>query len=116
MKYSLDKYKYYIYKNENGGMTISAVSSYSGRKVKGYAKCDPRDEFNIETGKKLAAARCNAKIAEKRVARASQKYLEAQRQLAEANAHFRRMNEYYTDAVDAMDDALEEVVKLETNM
>jgi hypothetical protein len=116
MKYSLDKYKYYQFKNENGGTTISAVSSYAGRKVKGYAKCDPRDSFDVETGKQLAAARCNAKIAEKRVNRASAKYLEAQRQLADAQAFFKRMSVYYTDAVDELDTALEEVVKLEAKM
>ena len=116
MRYSLDKYKYYTFKNENGGTTISAVSSYAGRKVKGYAKCDPRDEFNVERGKKLAAARCNAKIAEKRVSRASSKFMEAKRQLAEAQDFFNRMSVYYTDAVDEFDSAVEEVVKLETNM
>lgn len=109
MKYSLDKYKYYQFKNENGGTTVTAASTYAGRTVKGYAKCDPRDNFDVEEGKKLAAARCNMKIANKRVARASQKYLEAANAVAEANARFEAMKQYYMDAVDQADEAAEEL-------
>ena len=100
MKYSLDKYKFYQYKDKNAKDTVAAASTYAGRTVKGYAKCDPKDQFSIEKGKELAAARCNAKIASKRVKRASAKYLEAQQQLAEAKRFMARMTEYYTDAVD----------------
>lgn len=109
MKYSLDKYKYYQFKNSNGGTTITAMSTYGGRPVKGYAKCDPRDEFNLEKGKELAAARCNMKVANKRVARASQKYLEAAQAATEAAAHFEAMKQYYMDAVDQADEAAEEL-------
>ena len=105
MKYSLDKYKFYQYKDKNAKDTVAAASTYAGRTVKGYAKCDPRDEFSIEKGKELAAARCNAKIAAKRVKRASAKYLEAQQQLADARRFMARMTEYYTDAVDQLDEA-----------
>ena len=48
MNYSLDKYKFYEYNDPKGKKTVSAVSTYAGRTVKGYAKCDPRDNFNIE--------------------------------------------------------------------
>ena len=105
MKYSLDKYKFYQYKDKNGKDTVAAASTYAGRTVKGYAKCDPKDQFSIEKGKELAAARCNAKIAAKRVKRASAKYLEAQKQLADARRFMARMTEYYTDAVDQLDEA-----------
>ena len=93
MKYSLDKYKFYQFKNENGGLTIVAASTYAGRTVKGYAKCDPRDEFDIEKGKKLAAARCNLKIAEKRKARAAYKYMESAREADKAAEYFDRMKQ-----------------------
>ena len=109
MKYSLDKYKYYQFKNENGGTTVTAASTYAGRTVKGYAKCDPRDNFSIEKGKELAAARCNMKVANKRVARASQKYLEAAQAATEAAAYFEKMKQYYMDAVDQADEAAEEL-------
>ena len=115
MKYSLDKYKFYQFKNEKGGLTIVAASTYAGRTVKGYAKCDPRDEFDIEKGKKLAAARCSVKIANKRVARASRKYLEAADALYTAQVKFDEMRQYYMDAVDQADEAAAELRELITN-
>lgn len=109
MKYSPEKYKYYQFKNENDGTTVVAVSSYAGKPVKGYAKCDPRDEFDAEEGKKLAAARCNVKVANKRLARASQKYLEAAMKATEAAEYFEKMKQYYMDSVDKADEAAEEL-------
>ena len=115
MRFSLDKYKFYQFKNENGGTTISAVSTYAGRTVKGYAKCDPRDNFNVEKGKELAAARCNLKIAEKRRDRASKKYLEATQAVIEANAYFEKMKQYFMDADDQVDEAAAELRDLISN-
>ena len=105
MNYPLEKYKFYQFKNEKGGMTVSAVSSFAGRSVKGLAKCDPRDDFNIEKGKELAAARCNKKVAEKRLARATEKYMEAARAADAAYEYYDRMKQYYMDAVDQNDEA-----------
>lgn len=99
MKYSLDKYKFFIAKKVDGTpYQVIAVSTYAGRKVRGVAKCNPCDEFSIENGKKLAAARCNLKIAEKRVKRAKKKLDEAI-DLAIAQQHHRDcMASYYTDS------------------
>ena len=115
MKYSLDKYKFYQFKNENGGITIVAASSYAGKTVKGYAKCDPRDEFSIEKGKELAAARCNLKIAEKRKMRAGNKYIQASIEADKAAAYFARMKQYFMDADDQVDDARAELEALMAN-
>ena len=112
MKYSLDKYKFYQFKNDNGGMTIVAASTYAGKTVKGYAKCDPRDEFDIEKGKKLAAARCNLKIAEKRKMRAGNKYIEASIEADQATEYFDRMKQYFMDADDQVDEARTELNEL----
>ena len=112
MKHPLNKYKYYQFKNENGGITIVATSSYCGKTVKGYAKCDPRDEFDIEKGKALAAARCNLKVAQKRQMRASEKYLESAKLADEAACRFADMKQYYMDAVDRVDEAAEEIRNL----
>ena len=112
MKYSLDKYKYYQFKNENGGTTVTAASTYAGRTVKGYAKCDPRDSFSIEKGKELAAARCNLKIAEKRKMRAGNKYIQASIEADRAAEYFDRMKQYFMDADDQVDEARAELEKL----
>jgi hypothetical protein len=57
MRFPFDKYKYY----HNGNQVI-AVSTFAGKTVKGIAKCDPNDTFSLETGKHLAALKCNNKI------------------------------------------------------
>lgn len=112
MKFSLDKYKYAFFKDESGKDTVCARSTYAGKTVKGYAKCDPRDEFDIEKGKKLAAARCNLKIAEKRKMRAGNKYIQASVEADQAAEYFDRMKQYFMDADDQVDEARAELEKL----
>lgn len=94
MSYPLNRYRYYKGKNNK----IVAVSSYAGRTVKGIAKCDPRDKYDEESGKKLAALRCNLKVARLREARAKEMVIEAQKQLTAAQAHYEKMSKYFTDA------------------
>ena len=101
--YPIDKYKFYF-----AGNKIIAVSSYAGRQVRGVAICHPDDKFNIDTGKKIAAARCNHKIAEKRYARAQAKYLEAEKQVEVAKKHLAEMHNYMTDSYVAMNEAAQE--------
>lgn len=64
--YPFDKYKFYVNVKER---TVYAISTYAGKTVRGVAKCAPEDKFDIEYGKRLAAARCNLKVAAKRVAK-----------------------------------------------
>lgn len=61
------KYKYVI--NEES-KTVVALSTFAGKVVRGVARCAPNDVFDVEKGKKLAAARCAMKIAHKRLRRA----------------------------------------------
>ena len=56
------KYSYFT----NGKDTVVAVASYAGKRVRGVAKCSDKDEFDLAKGEKLAAARCNLKIAKMR--------------------------------------------------
>lgn len=107
MKYDLDKYKFYV-----SGNKVIAVSTYAKKIVKGYAKCDPRDEFDLEFGKKLAAARCAYKIAEKRRKRATAEYRKAAFEADQAAMRFNEMKQYFMDSVDQLDDTIEEIKKL----
>lgn len=111
MKYSLNKYKFYATKN-----MVIAVSTYCGKIVKGVAKTDPRDIFDLNKGKTLAAARCNAKIAAKRAKRANKKLIDAQRQLESARVHYEKMADYYNDSCKEHTIALMEVVQIEKAM
>ena len=60
----MSQYRFY-----DNGSKVVAVSSYAGRPVRGVAKCDPRDSFDIEKGRALAEARCDVKVAQKRADR-----------------------------------------------
>ena len=93
MKYSMDKYRFYRSDNK-----VYAVSTYAGKSVRGVAKCDPVDTFSIEDGQMLAAARCNEKVAEKRVKRAEKKVKEAYDDFRVALRHLERMTKYCEDA------------------
>ena len=101
---SVDKYRFYQSDNK-----VIAVSTYAGLPVRGVAKCDPEDEFSLESGKALAAARCNEKIAEKRCKRAMRKFFEAQKALIEAQKYFERMSKYFDDSIDNLKTATDYV-------
>lgn len=109
-RFPLDKYKYYFATDVNGmPYKVYAVSSYAGRSVKGGAKCDPRDEFNEESGKHLAALRCNKKVAERRMARAAARLEEAEDWLRRAEKSVEKYREYYGDAADLLAEAKNEL-------
>ena len=95
-------YKFYQYnrQREDGttNIRIVAVSSFAGKPVKGYADLHPMDEFDVEYGKALAAARCAEKIAAKRCKRAYNKVDEAKAQVVAAMAHLEKMMKYEADA------------------
>ena len=101
MNYPLEKYHYYTYRRADGAMVVKAVSTYAGINIFGKAVCHPNDKFDLEKGKELAAARCNEKVAEKRLRRAQKKRNEA------ADIQHRAMRKY-DDMVAYENDALEE--------
>ena len=112
MKYGLDKYRFFIAEKDGKPYQVIAVSTYAGKEVRGVAKCDPRDEFNLEFGKQLAAARCAYKIAEKRKARAIAEYRKAAFEADQAAMRFNEMKQYFMDSIDQLDDTIEEIKKL----
>ena len=86
---------YRIYEAPN---KVIAISSFAGQTVRGVAKCNPADEFDSEKGAALAAARCGAKIAEKRMKRAYSKVDEAKAMVDAAISHLSDMMKYQSDA------------------
>ena len=106
-EYPMEKYKFYFGPNK-----VVAVSTYEGKIVRGVAKCDPRDEFDVTLGKELAAARCNQKIARKRTRRAEKRFKEAAWRVEQAHVQASKMNDYMLDAHKALRDANETVNKL----
>lgn len=112
MKYGLDKYRFFVAEKDGKPYQVIAVSTYAGKEVRGVAKCDPRDEFNLDFGKELAAARCALKIAEKRRARATVEYRKAAAAADEAVLRFNEMKQYFMDSVDQLDEAISDIMKL----
>lgn len=98
--FPLEKYRFYQHGNR-----IIAVSTYAGRTVRGVAICHPEDNFDIETGKRLAAARCNEKIAKKRMERAARELEKARIAIIEADRREAKMTAYYNDAYIAWNEA-----------
>jgi hypothetical protein len=97
--YPLEKYKYY-----QAGNKVIAVSTFAGRTVRGVAKCNPKDNFDLEKGKMLAALRCNEKVAKRRFAR-------AQKKCADAADDYFKADRVYENAILYEEDSYEEWVK-----
>lgn len=106
-----DKYKFVKHGNE-----VIAISTYAGKPVRGVATCSPEDEFSIEKGKILAAARCNAKIAKKRLKRALKQMREAWDASVIANNRYNDMVNYYVDASKRSNEADQELERVLKDM
>ena len=109
--YPIEKYKFYFTNNK-----VIAISTYEGRRVRGIAKCDPRDGFDKEKGMKLAAARCNQKVALKRYRRAYGEHAKAYLAFCDAENRLNKMVDYVYDAKEALRNADYEVSQLLKDM
>ena len=100
--YPIEKYRY-----ATTGKKVIAITTYAGKTVRGVALCHDEDTFDMEQGKRIAAARCAVKVAQKRLARAEQKMNEADEQGARAARHVENMENYYYDAQNELVEANE---------
>lgn len=107
------KINYKIYHHDN---EVIAVSTFAKRMVRGVAKCDPRDEFDHKKGEALAIARCDLKIAEKRMKRADEKVKFYKEYLTEITGAFADSLTYQKIAKEELDAAKAVLAKLETSM
>lgn len=109
--YDVNKYKYFTTKNQ-----VIAVSTYAGKIVRAVAKCDPRDEYDLEKGKALAAARLSVKVSKKRRKNAEAKLAEAERNVAIAKYRKMKMNSYLLDAIEELNTETEALERLEKSL
>ena len=105
----------YKYKIDEEKRTIVAMSTFAGKTVVGVARCAEEDEFNIETGKKIAAARCSVKIAEKRMKRAKECNKWANECVAFWTTEAEKMKHYEEDSVAAFEAAYDALTNIEEN-
>ena len=87
---------------KDGVKEIIAFTNYRGKVVRATAKCDPEDTFSENKGRSLAEARCEVKVANKRVKRAEEKVKMAYRELMKAQKFFVEMKEYQLFASDEL--------------
>lgn len=113
MKFPKERYRF-IHVPEVG-KTV-AVSSYAGKPVSGYAKCDPKDTYDKEAGEELAAARCNVKVAKKRLSRAKKELAAAQEEMIRAISKFNKMSSYNDDASRRLYQAKLELIEIEDKL
>ena len=106
----------YKYKIDEDKRTIVAMSTFAGKVVAGVARCAPTDEFNIETGKKIAAARCSVKVAERRMRRAKVCMADAREGLTWWQKRFEKMQKYEADSAIAFEQATAALSALEKNI
>ena len=88
--------RYKIFRDGKGKIIVA--SSYAGKIVRGVAKCNENDTYKEDTGIALATARCDVKIANKRVKRAMAKYDAATKAVNDANAAWEKAIKYLTNA------------------
>ena len=97
-----DRYNYVVVPEKK---KVVAYSTYAGQSVRGVAKCAPDDEFDVEFGKKLAAARCNVKVARKRLKRALEMRDAAWDEYLKAEDRLLKEEDYVDDANSTLTEA-----------
>lgn len=105
------RYRYYAFDNK-----IICISSYCNKDVKAYARCSPEDTFNFEVGRDLARARCDYKIALKRMKRAKTEHAAATKAVKSALEYQERMQGYYANAATEFEKAATALEKLEDDL
>lgn len=84
---------------------VYCMTFYAGKTVKGVAKRDPEDEFDLEIGKKLARARCEYKLRQKQLKRKMQRSQIAEAELMTAQNRARNAKIHEAEAVEQLKEA-----------
>ena len=104
--------KYHFYHNAATN-TIVCTTTYKTHTIRGVAKCDPDDNFDLETGKRLAYLRCRLKYAQKKAKRSLVAYRDAAYAEARARNHLNNMIDFVQDSEEQVNVASNELIKFE---
>jgi hypothetical protein len=107
--------KYHFYHNADNG-TIVCTTMYKGQMVRGIAKCSPEDNFDIETGKKLAYLRCKEKFSRKKLRRARSAYEESVIVEARAKNNLNKAVDFVNDSNYQLELATNELINFENEL
>jgi hypothetical protein len=106
----------YSYIIDKDNRTVTAISEYAGKPVKGIAKCSPEDVFNEDIGLKLAIARCKAKIADKQYKTTKEKVKRAQFLVSQANKRLEKARKERKSTFRDMCLSLGEKIRIEKDL
>lgn len=107
--------KYNFYYNEES-KTIVCATLYKGQPVRGIAKCDPDDVFDIDLGKKLSYLRCVQKFAQKKLKHAQNVKQKAFDVVVKSRYSLYKACQFVADAELQFDVAMDELVKFESKL
>ena len=95
------KYRFYEFVDKNTNQKcVAALSTFAKKDVRPVAKCDPSDTYDYELGKKIAKARLDSKIAEKRYKYSEKRVKEALRAVKDAQKEVDKMLTYRVKAIE----------------
>ena len=107
----------YDYVEKSTGIhVVKAVTIYEGKAVYAVAKCDVRDTFDFEFGKKLALLRLQQKVALKRAAHNKEFAKLCRLDLEQVEQYKKKVKKMLTSAEVAYGNRMVEVNRLETDI
>lgn len=110
MEINMKRFKFIEHTRKDTGVKeVIALTHYCGETVKGVASCSPADTYDFEVGKKLAALRCNMKIADKRITKANAEEFEVMKELDRLITKRRKIQERTVYAAAQYEEAAEEL-------
>lgn len=106
---------YYFYESPTN-RSIICTTYYKGKIIKGIAKCDPNDDFDLETGRRLAYLRCKKKFLKRKYARAIETYSEAYSAFIKAEKYKDKTADFLIDVKSDFADAKKELAQFEVEL
>ena len=108
-----EKYHFY-YHAEN--QTVVCTTMYKGKMVRGIAKCNQEDTFDIDVGKNLAYLRCRQKFMRKKLRRAHDAVENASVAMERAKWNFIQAHEFLSDSQEQLFVATNELTEFESKL
>lgn len=107
--------KYHFYHTANN-RTVVCTTLYKGQIIRGVAKCNQEDEFDLEFGKDYAYLRCRQKFMLKKLKRAKKTKDEAIISVARANNNLWKANEFVGDVEIQLENVNRELADFESKL
>ena len=108
-------YEKYNFFTNNKNLVI-AEQTYAGKKYRGKAVLGEGDKFDLESGKRLAAARCDAKICHKRFLASREKLEAVEEMISLLNNLKEDAGSYFEDASRELYEAAQRLSAIEREL